>query len=839
MAFTKVLHEGGALDRTVARACVAALLLVALVLGTAAFGVNEALGIEDEASGAPTLAVFQAPGDVWDGSVDVGWYNTNDTYFEISTAAQLAGLAAISTPRHGEVPDTLTGASNAVAGDGSPIARDNFAGKTIKLTADIYLNEDNFSGDPSTANKWNPISDFNVWDPGAGGGAGLPSGTFGGVAWQGVFDGNGKVVHNLYLDNRSINNNFGGYQGFFAGIGIDGIIKNVGVTGAIYGRLAGGIAACPSGVPNSTAFEDWPRIMNCFTNVALTGNGSSSRSSGGIIGGEDSGRICVSVINCYARGSVQNSQAGGVAGAISGLVAGCYNTSSITGGYTGSIVSTLVLQSASDDNNRAFGQLIQSFGLAMTDPNGNLYRYRDNTTKYNGNPIRVTTGFRDAEALKASASDLGDGYVADTAAINDGYPILFWQAGLSELSLAGATAALDTRSFPYTGAPIEPAVGEVKLGDKVLTEGLEYLVSYENNVLPGSDTARAVIIGIGRYAGSSTSAAFSITGDSPWVRLAGDDRYDTMKDIIIGAGAGTFTADNTDTVIVADGTNFPDALAASGLAGVTGAPVVLTTPDALSAQAEEVIQALQPSTIYIAGGKGSVSEAVEASLKALVGDPTAVIRSAGPDRAATALDIYAKGKVAGAWGTTAVIADGMNYPDALSISPISFLAKAPIFLSTPDEGLTANAVTALKAAIADGSITRVLIVGGIGSVPDSVKTQLGYATTDTALFTRLGGATRYETSVLIAQYATQNLPGVNYQHIAVATGSNYPDALAGGAFAGKKGTVLLLVDDEGGMAGVQDIVGTYHDRISVGHIFGGIGSVSETMKNALEAAAKG
>jgi putative cell wall-binding protein len=327
--------------------------------------------------------------------------------------------------------------------------------------------------------------------------------------------------------------------------------------------------------------------------------------------------------------------------------------------------------------------------------------------------------------------------------------------------------------------------------------------------------------------------------DTSWVRLSGNDRYDTMKDIIIGPNSGAFTAADTDTVIVADGTNFPDALAASGLAGITGAPVVLTTPDALSAQAEEVIRTLQPSTVYIAGGTGSVSEAVASSLSSLLGSSGQVIRSAGSGRAETALDIYAKGKAAGVWGTTAVIADGMNYPDALSISPISFLAKAPIFLSTPAEGLTAETIATLKAAIADGSITRVLIVGGTGSVPDSVKTQLGYAADDTALFTRLGGATRYETSTLIVEYAIQNMPTINYQQIAVATGSNYPDALAGGAFAGKKGTVLLLVDDEGGMAGVQDIVGKYRDQIGFGHIFGGTGSVSETMKGALEAAARG
>ena len=51
--------------------------------------------------------------DAWDGSIDVSWYNTTDTSFTITTAAQLAGLAAI------------------VNGTAEGIDKDSFAGKTI------------------------------------------------------------------------------------------------------------------------------------------------------------------------------------------------------------------------------------------------------------------------------------------------------------------------------------------------------------------------------------------------------------------------------------------------------------------------------------------------------------------------------------------------------------------------------------------------------------------------------------------------------------------------------------------------------------------------------------
>ena len=54
----------------------------------------------------------------WDGSVDTSWYSAEAKTFEISTPAQLAGLAAI------------------VNGKADGIAQDSFSGKTIKLTAE-------------------------------------------------------------------------------------------------------------------------------------------------------------------------------------------------------------------------------------------------------------------------------------------------------------------------------------------------------------------------------------------------------------------------------------------------------------------------------------------------------------------------------------------------------------------------------------------------------------------------------------------------------------------------------------------------------------------------------
>ncbi|MFW5649552.1 MAG: hypothetical protein ACOCG5_10720, partial [Candidatus Alkaliphilus sp. MAG34] len=63
--------------------------------------------------GVSTLCFAEeAQSSVWDGSVDVSWYNTIDTEFYLSTPAQLAGLAALV---NGHVDGSVT--SDMIIGD--------------------------------------------------------------------------------------------------------------------------------------------------------------------------------------------------------------------------------------------------------------------------------------------------------------------------------------------------------------------------------------------------------------------------------------------------------------------------------------------------------------------------------------------------------------------------------------------------------------------------------------------------------------------------------------------------------------------------------------------------
>jgi putative cell wall-binding protein len=315
------------------------------------------------------------------------------------------------------------------------------------------------------------------------------------------------------------------------------------------------------------------------------------------------------------------------------------------------------------------------------------------------------------------------------------------------------------------------------------------------------------------------------TMDTTWRRLAQSDRYGTMSAIVSESHA------QSDVAILASGNDFPDALAASSLAGISQAPLLLTDSKSLSAEAAEKISSLNVKEIIIVGGPGSVSTDIENQLSAQLG-AEAVSRLSGTDRYQTAYALYDGNK--SDWGDTAIIAAGGNFADALSIAPYAYRAKAPIFLYDAAAGaLDSATVAALK------TFDNVLLVGGTGSIPDSIESQIDLPAVedienDEGYF-RLWGSDRYQTSVDVALYGITT--GVlDYENIALATGSNFPDALCGGTLCGAKGSVLLLVDDNTeGRYGIYLLV-AYRMELELlnnGYLLGGTGTIPQALETSL------
>lgn len=303
-----------------------------------------------------------------------------------------------------------------------------------------------------------------------------------------------------------------------------------------------------------------------------------------------------------------------------------------------------------------------------------------------------------------------------------------------------------------------------------------------------------------------------------WKRMNGQTRYDTMASIV----QETFPRGSTSKVaILATGETFPDALAASPLAGDLEAPIILTAKSTLTAQAENQINSLGIKHIIIIGSTQAVSADVEKKLVKKLGKDN-VIRCYGSNRFETAYEIYKLGASEGLWGQVAFIATGNNFPDALSAGPIAFRTSSPIFLyNTASKSFDAKQLAALKS----GQIKKVILLGSASVLPESIRNDLGtLGSAENCI--RVSGSDRYLTSLAVAEFGIQTKVlgnGLTSEYAALATGTNFPDALCGAALCGRMGAPLYLVHDSPqGRVGMYRSLArsVYHNVFKQGYILG-------------------
>ena len=256
----------------------------------------------------------------WIDESDINWYNDSESSFEISTAAELAGLAQL-----------VNGGNT-------------FEGKTITLANDIVLNEGvlnengELNGDGSNFKQWTPIGNT--------------------PQFNGIFDGNNYIISGIYIKDAN-----SGCQGLFGYVDNKGEIKNVRVedsyfdvdysVGGIVGYNYGTVSNCSnSGTVIDTnthtdvggiVGENGGTVTNCSNSGTVTGSGGSAR-VGGVVG-----RNIGTVSNCSNSGTVtglgQYAYVGGVVGSNENTedntvtVSNCSNSGVVTGNnYVGGVV---------------------------------------------------------------------------------------------------------------------------------------------------------------------------------------------------------------------------------------------------------------------------------------------------------------------------------------------------------------------------------------------------------------------------------------------------------------------------------------------------------------------
>lgn len=310
--------------------------------------------------------------------------------------------------------------------------------------------------------------------------------------------------------------------------------------------------------------------------------------------------------------------------------------------------------------------------------------------------------------------------------------------------------------------------------------------------------------------GGVATVTITLSRVLPVDRLSGLDRFETSAAV----SAANFSP-GVPVVYLASGAAFPDALSGAPVAGkkgTGGAPVLLVSRTVVPPSVAAELARLRPRRIVILGGTGAVSASVEKSVQAYTAGT--VSRISGADRYATSARISAVNFAPGV--PVVYVANGRNFPDALSGAPVAGASGAPVLLVTAT-GIPASVQTELK-RLTPG---RVVVLGGTGAVSSVVEKSLGrYAAGGV---TRLSGADRFATSAAISR--SNFVPGVPVLYI--ANGSNFPDALSGAPIAGTNKAPVLLVSATSIPAAIAVELG----RLKPGHIvvLGGTGSISAAL----------
>ncbi|MDR3541352.1 MAG: cell wall-binding repeat-containing protein [Desulfosporosinus sp.] len=288
-------------------------------------------------------------------------------------------------------------------------------------------------------------------------------------------------------------------------------------------------------------------------------------------------------------------------------------------------------------------------------------------------------------------------------------------------------------------------------------------------------------------------------------RIMGDDRYKTAVAI-----SQTGWPNGAANAILTTGENFPDALSAAPLAHKYNAPILLTEADVLNADTATELQRLKVKKVYLIGGLGAISENIEKQLAKLSISTT---RIAGQDRYDTSVQIAkALGTSKGAFVTT-----GLDFPDAISVAPLAAAQGMPILL-VPPEGLPSSTQSYLTSS----KIPQIYVLNGNNELSDNVINQLPQAEIIT-------GDDLYERNVNLIQYFADNL---NFDVIYVATGNDFPDALAASALAQKSQAPLILLPAAGIPAPLSSLLRS--KLVHTINIIGGYAAISAQTESSLQ-----
>ena len=191
-------------------------------------------------------------------------------------------------------------------------------------------------------------------------------------------------------------------------------------------------------------------------------------------------------------------------------------------------------------------------------------------------------------------------------------------------------------------------------------------------------------------------------------RIGGSNRFETAA--LIADRLSELV--DFESVFIAGGSNFPDALAAASYAAFQGVPVLLSGSDSLPESTALAIESLGIESTVVAGGPGAIKDSVLFSLP----NPARIY---GADRYQTALQLAAEYLPGDA--DKIYFATGLDFPDALAGSVLAAGKKSGILLLN---GTGKGLLDEIACFIRSSNIREFSIFGGAGAVSIELELEL-------------------------------------------------------------------------------------------------------------------
>lgn len=296
----------------------------------------------------------------------------------------------------------------------------------------------------------------------------------------------------------------------------------------------------------------------------------------------------------------------------------------------------------------------------------------------------------------------------------------------------------------------------------------------------------------------STSNADTISSAN-FIQISGSDRISTSIELSKHSYPAT-----SSSVVIASGELFPDALAGGTLSAVVDGPLLLTKKDNLPSNVKAELDRLKPKSIYILGGKNTISSNVEKQIKDTFDN---VYRIDGTDRYETSIKIAEKVRSMAKDSKKTVFVNGINFADALSAGALGAKLKAPLILTNGK-----NLPSSVEKVADKNDKANNIIVGGQNSVNIS-----------DLMAERVSGADRYETSANLA-----NKYFAKAENVALASGQDYPDGLSSISLYKKYQMPILLTEKVKLPASISKYMKDNESKLAV--VVGGNNSISDNVR---------